>query len=115
MSVCVYIYIYMVLVVSVQFSSVQLLSRVQLCDPMNCSTPGLLATKLCPTLVTSWTLVHQAPLYMDSPGKNNGVDCHLDPGIQPTFPAVQVDSLPLSHQRWPYVTDCVCTKSLSHG
>ena len=25
----------------VQFSLVQLLSRVQLCDPMNCSTPGL--------------------------------------------------------------------------
>ena len=25
----------------IQFSSVQLLSRVQLCDPMNCSTPGL--------------------------------------------------------------------------
>ena len=24
-----------------QFSSVQLLSRVRLCDPMNCSTPGL--------------------------------------------------------------------------
>ena len=24
-----------------EFSSVQLLSRVQLCDPMNCSTPGL--------------------------------------------------------------------------
>ena len=28
---------------SVQFSSVQSLSRVQLCDPMNCSTPGLLS------------------------------------------------------------------------
>ena len=26
---------------SVQFSSVQSLSRVRLCDPMNCSTPGL--------------------------------------------------------------------------
>ena len=26
---------------SAQFSSVQLLSRVRLCDPMNCSTPGL--------------------------------------------------------------------------
>ena len=25
----------------IQFSSVQSLSRVQLCDPMNCSTPGL--------------------------------------------------------------------------
>ena len=26
---------------SIQFSSVQSLSRVRLCDPMNCSTPGL--------------------------------------------------------------------------
>ena len=26
---------------NIQFSSVQSLSRVQLCDPMNCSTPGL--------------------------------------------------------------------------
>ena len=25
----------------IQFSSVQLLSHVRLCDPMNCSTPGL--------------------------------------------------------------------------
>ena len=32
--VCIYIYIYI-------FNSVQLLSRVRLCDPMNCSTPGL--------------------------------------------------------------------------
>ena len=29
------------LISSVQFSSVQSLSRVRLCDPMNCSTPGL--------------------------------------------------------------------------
>ena len=35
-----------------------------------------------------------------------------DPGIQPTFPALKVDSLPLSHQRWPRVIECVCTKSL---
>ena len=27
--------------ISVQFSSVQSLSRVQLCNPMDCSTPGL--------------------------------------------------------------------------
>ena len=44
----------------------------------------------------------------DSPGKNTGVGCHfllqgifptqgLDPGIEPTSPAWQVDSLSLSH------------------
>ena len=27
--------------VFIQFSSVQSLSRVRICDPMNCSTPGL--------------------------------------------------------------------------
>ena len=38
------------------FSSVQSLSRVQLCEPMDCSTPGLPAAaaakslQLCPTL-----------------------------------------------------------------
>ena len=27
-------------------------------------------------LVTPWTVAHQAPLSMDSPGKNTGVGCH---------------------------------------
>ena len=35
----------------VQFSSVQLLSRVRLCDPMDCSTPGF------PVLTNSWSLL----------------------------------------------------------
>ena len=26
--------------------------------------------------VTLWTIAHQAPLSMDSPGKNTGVGCH---------------------------------------
>ena len=26
--------------------------------------------------VTLWTVAHQAPLSMDSPGKNTGVGCH---------------------------------------
>ena len=29
-----------------------------------------------PLFVTPWTAAHQAPLSMDSPGKNTGVDCH---------------------------------------
>ena len=46
-----------------------------------------------------------------SPGKNTGVGCHAlkwdlpDPGIKPVFPAataLQVDSLPLSHQGSAY-------------
>ena len=47
----------------------------------------------------------------DSPGKNTGVGCHLcsppgdlpDPQTVPGFSALQVDSLPLSHQRSPYL------------
>ena len=27
--------------------------------------------------VTPWTVVHQAPLSMDFPGKNTGVGCHF--------------------------------------
>ena len=34
-----------------QFSSVQLLSRVQICDPMDCSMPGF------PVLTNSWSLL----------------------------------------------------------
>ena len=54
-----------------------------LCDPMDCSSAGL----LCP-----W----------DFPGKSAGVGCRFqgnlpDPGIEPGSPALQVDSLSLSH------------------
>ena len=61
---------------------------------------GGLVTKLCPTLVTPGTVVHQAPLSMGfsrqeywsglpfpSPG-----DLH-NPGIKPRSPALQVNSL----------------------
>ena len=41
---------------SVQFSSVQSLSRVQLCDPMNCSTPGFSVLHHLPELAQ--ILVH---------------------------------------------------------
>ena len=46
---------------------------------------GGLVSKSCPTLATLWTAAHQAPLSMDSPGKNTGVGCHfLLQGIFPT-------------------------------
>ena len=57
---------------------------------------------------TAWTVAHQAPLSMGfsrqdycsglpfpSPGDLP------DPGIEPTSPTLQVDSLPLSHQGSP--------------
>ena len=33
--------------------------------------------QLCLTLCKLWTTAHQAPLPMDSPGKNTGADCHF--------------------------------------
>ena len=71
----------------------------QLCSSLNIFGGGLVA-KSCPALVTSWTVVCQAPLSMgfsreeywsglpfSSPG-----DLH-NPGIKPGSPALQADSL----------------------
>ena len=62
---------------------------------------GGLVAESCPTLVTSWTVAHQAPLSMGfsrqeyrsglpfpSPGDLP------NPGIEPKSPALQADSLP---------------------
>ena len=43
--------------VQIQFSSVQSLSRVRLCDPMNCSTPGIPVHHQLPE--STQTHVHQ--------------------------------------------------------
>ena len=46
---------------------------------------GGLVAKSCPTLVTPWTVAHQAPLSIGFPSKNTGVGCHfLLQGIVPT-------------------------------
>ena len=52
---------------SVQFSSVQLLSCVRLCDPLDCSTPGL-------------PVHHQLPEYTQTHVH------HIDEAIQPAHP-----------------------------
>ena len=56
-----------------------------LCNPVDCSPPGF-------------------SVHGDSPGKNTRVGCHVlppgdlhDPGIKPASPALQADSLLLSH------------------
>ena len=45
-----------------------------LCNPVDCSLPRLLHP---------W----------DSPGKNTGVGCHPDPGIEPGSPTLEADAL----------------------
>ena len=62
-----------------------------------------LVTKSCPTLVTPWTIVHQAPLSMGFPGRNTGVGCYFllqgtFPGIEPQSPVLQADSYRLSYK-----------------
>ena len=56
--------------------------------------------KLCPTLVTPWTVAHQAPLSMGFPRQEHwsGVPFPSpgdlpNPGIKPRSPALQADSL----------------------
>ena len=68
---------------------------------------GSLVAKLCSTLVTPWTIARQAPLSMGfsrqeywsglpflSPGDLP------DPGIQPSSPKWQADSLPTELPSW---------------
>ena len=61
--------------------------------------------QLCRLFETPWTVAHQAPLSMDSPGKNTGMSCHFL--LQDIFLIQQSnlgllhwqeDSLPRSHQ-----------------
>ena len=97
----------------------QLLSSIQLCDPMDCSSPcssvhgiilaGILECVLVAQshiwlFATTWTVAHQAPLstgfsrpeyWSGLPFPSPGV--LPDPGIEIRSPALQTDSLPLSH------------------
>ena len=66
---------------------------------------GGLIAKLCLTLAILWTTVHQAPLSMGFTKQEYWIGLALispedlfDPGIKPSSPALQEDSLQLSHQ-----------------
>ena len=49
--------------------------------------------------MTPWTIALQAPLSMGFPRQKHWSGLPIpDPGIKPMSPALQVDSLPLSHQ-----------------
>ena len=63
---------------------------------------GRLVTKLCPTLVTSWTVARLAPLVIEFSRQEywSGLPFPSprdlpDPGIEPRSPALQADSLPI--------------------
>ena len=62
---------------------------------------GGLVAKLCLTLVTSWTVVYQAPLSMGFSRRQYWSVLPLpspgdlpEPGIEPGSPALQAESLP---------------------
>ena len=62
---------------------------------------GGLVTKLCPTLVTPWTVACQAPLSMGLPRQEYwsglpfpSAETLPNPGIEPGSPALQADALP---------------------
>ena len=66
---------------------------------------GDLVTKSCLTLLTPWTVARQAPLSMGFPRQEycNGLPFPSpgdlpNPDIEPMSPALQGESLPLSHQ-----------------
>ena len=75
--------------------------------------PFAQSLQLCVLFVTLWTVAHQAPLSMGFSRQDysSGLPCPPpgdlpNPGIKPTSPALQVDSLPPSHQRSP-ISDLV--------
>ena len=83
-------------------------SLVKLREPRTrVSGGGCLVAKLCLTLLQPQGLyTHQAPLSMGFPRQEyrRGLPFPSpgdgpDPGIKPTSPALQADSLPLSHQQ----------------
>ena len=79
--------------ISVQFSSVTQ-SCLTLCDPMNCSTPGL------PSITNSWSLPKPMSIELVMPS-NHSIPCHplLLPSIFPTIRAFSNESD--LHIRWP--------------
>ena len=67
---------------------------------------------------TPWTIDHQSPLFMEFSKQEyqSGWPCPptgdlSNPGIEPGSPALQADSLPLSHQgsRQSFILHCFCT------
>ena len=78
--------------------------------PIGKDSGGGLVYKSFLTLVTPWTIACWAPLSMGFPRQEFWSGLLFpspgdlpDPGIEPTFPALQVDSLQLNHQGSPLV------------
>ena len=71
---------------------------------------GGLVAKSCLTLATPWTVARQAPLSVGFPRQEYWIGLPFPspgdlpyPGIEPVSPALQADSLLLSHQGSPLI------------
>ena len=81
-----------------------------------------LVAKSNATLATLWTVAHQALLSVGFPMQEywSRLPFHSpedipNPGIEPTSPALQADSLPLSNREaHVYIYVCVCTHTHTH-
>ena len=78
----------------VQFSSVQSLSHARLCDPMNCSTPGL-------PITNSWSSLKLTSIESVMPSSHL-ILCRLLLLLPPISPSIRVFSSELTRRmRWP--------------
>ena len=78
----------------VQFSSVQSLSHARLCDPMNCSTPGL-------PITNSWSSLKLTSIESVMPSSHL-ILCRLLLLLPPISPSIRVFSSELTlRMRWP--------------
>ena len=79
--------------------------------PVSFTSGSGFVAKLCPTLVTPWTVAHQAPLSMGFSRQEYWSGLPFpppgdlpNPGIKPRSPALQADSLPTELQGKPPFT-----------
>ena len=93
--ICIYVYVYI-------FHSNEVL----------CVWVKVLVTQLCPLFVNTWTVVHQAPLFMEFSRKEfcsgqlfPSPGYFPNPGIKPGSPALQADSLPSEPPGKPWKMD----------
>ena len=95
---------------SVQFSSVQLLSRVWLCDPMNCSTPGFpvhhLFLELAQTYVHWVSEAIQSSHSLSSPSLPAFNLCQhqgLLQWVSSSYPVAKLLEFQLQHQSFQWI------------
>ena len=73
-------------------------SCLALCNPMDCSPPSSSVHGILLARILKWVAISRGSFS----GKIHSPEDLPDPGLKPASPALQVDSLPLSHVGSPY-------------